>query len=311
MFELFPAQHPSPYPSPIGSVSIKFSFTNAQCLSDKASVSLLLPKWDQPEGERPKHKGPINAEPICGPVKLKPLIDVTGQSAQVCFCHSRLLNCKSAVFWLLIEDLFSSDYNDITATGDPAITPSPSPHQRGNWRTRAFRHHVPRSSDSNGKMKPTSEHSTIAVTFYPLSNSRNMDNELDLLLKLIRRAEFVTLVTLTACGYRVESAEFKALPSSLQAFVEEGQGKRVTVEEQFKTMELLCWMAVLDGCKAERFVVHHSSLSIVLISSLPCREGVVVCAVSQLLTSLLHACFIRGNRMLSHKCVWLLVSLCR
>ena len=86
-----------------------------------------------------------------------------------------------------------------------------------------------------------------------------MDNELDLLLKLIRRAEFVMLVVLTACGYRVESAEFKALSSSLQVFVEEGQS--VTVEGQFKAMELLCWMAVLDGCKAERFVVRHSSLS--------------------------------------------------
>ena len=252
LFELFPAQHPSPYPSPVGSVSIKFSFTNAQCLSDKASVSLLLPKWDQPEGESPKHKEPLNAEPICGPVKLKPLVDVTGQSAQLCFCHPRLLSCKSAVFWLLIEDLFSSDYNDITAAGDPAVTQSPSPHQRGNWRTRAFRHHVPRSSDS--KMKPISEHSTIAVTFYPLNNTCNMENELDLLLKLIRRAEFVTLVTLTACGYRVEAAESKALSSSLQAFVEEGQGKSVTVEEQFKAMELLCWMAVVHGCKAERFV---------------------------------------------------------
>lgn len=310
LFELFPAQHPSPYPSPIGCVSIKFSFTNAQCLSDEASVSLLLPKWDQPEGERPKHKRPLNAKLICGAVKLKPLVDVTGQSAQVCFCHPHLLSCKPAVLWLLFKDLFSSNYNEITAAGDPATTLSSSSHQRGNWRTRAFRHHVPRSSDSNGKMKPLSVHSTIAVTFYPLNNSRSVGNELDLLLKLIRRTEFVTLVALTACGYRVESAEFKTLPSSLQALVEGGQSKSVTEEEQFKAMELLCWMTVVHGCNAD----HHLGFSqglILLTPFLPSGEGVVVRAVSQLLISLLHACFIRGNRMLSHKCVWLLVSLCR
>ena len=84
LFELVP-ELPS---ASIGCVSVKFCFANAQCLCENAAVSLLLPKWERLDGggERFRFKEvglPPDAELLCGPVKLKTLVDVTGRSAQV------------------------------------------------------------------------------------------------------------------------------------------------------------------------------------------------------------------------------------
>lgn len=272
LFELFPTSHSS-----LSLVSIKFTFANSQCLCDEASVSLLLPRWEQSEGgttEVPKHGGSLNAELICGPVRLKPLVDVTGQSAQVCFCHARLMTSKLTVLWLLTENLFSTEKNT-GRPGDSTAVPTPAPRRRGSWHTRAFRHHVPRPSDSTSRTKSIPEHSTISVALYSLVSANNhhghnADGRLDLLLKLINRSEFVTLVTLAACGYRVEFSEYNILPASLQMAVDgewSGSVKReqsenvkgeqsggVIEDKQFRAMDLLCWMATMHGCRTERYV---------------------------------------------------------
>lgn len=253
LFELFPTPR-----SPLSLVSIKFVFANPQCLSDEASVSLLLPRWEQSQGgtaDGPKHGEPPNAELVCGPVRLKPLVDVTGQSAQVCFCHARLMTSKLTVLWLLTENLFSTEHKNTARSGDSAAVPSAAPHRGRTWHTRAFRHHIHRPSDSTSKTKSIPDHSTISVTLYsPDPHHSNAGSKLDLLLKLVNRSEFVTLVTLAACGYRVESDECKILPASLQLAVEGEQSGSVKEDEQIRAMELLCWMAAMHGCRAERCV---------------------------------------------------------
>ncbi len=91
LFELTPS-HSS---APIGCVTVTIGFANSQCISDSAVLYLLLPKrkcpggvYDRPEGERfhfeeSDLRVPSDAERLCGPIRIKPLIDVTGKSAQV------------------------------------------------------------------------------------------------------------------------------------------------------------------------------------------------------------------------------------
>ena len=102
-FELSPRAPPSgALPLPIGCISVLLSFPSARCLCDEATVSLLLPKRREKgvKGERRpqggseetlrswlQHQGGAreqeDAELLCGPVQLKPLVDITGCSVQV------------------------------------------------------------------------------------------------------------------------------------------------------------------------------------------------------------------------------------
>lgn len=87
---------------PIGCVSLLLSFPSAQCLCEEATISLLLPRRREKgvEGEGKPQGGSEetlrswlhrqvrapeqeDAELLCGPVRLKPLVDITGCSVQV------------------------------------------------------------------------------------------------------------------------------------------------------------------------------------------------------------------------------------
>ena len=81
---------------PLGCVSVRLCLPSARCLSDTASLSLLLPlrgRGEEGGDERAGQQGRWvhrsagglleTAEVLCGPVLLKPLVDVTGCSVQV------------------------------------------------------------------------------------------------------------------------------------------------------------------------------------------------------------------------------------
>lgn len=77
----------------LGCVSVRLCLPSARCLSDTATVSLLLPA--RGEGGRAStasgfryggHRGTTGyegAKVLCGPIKLKPLVDITGCVVQV------------------------------------------------------------------------------------------------------------------------------------------------------------------------------------------------------------------------------------
>lgn len=148
-FEVLPY---SSMTSPIGSIGIQLKFANAQCLGEEANISLLLPKWDQLslEIDTPaKLQGAqSNSEVLLGPVRLKPLVDVSGRSVRLTLTHPRLLATPSPILWLVLEDFFDSDYNEVSFVAEPTSTAN----QRGTWRTKTFRHHLrPDQSESSSK----------------------------------------------------------------------------------------------------------------------------------------------------------------
>jgi len=123
---------------PCGSVSVRLNFANKLCISEDATVSLLIPRWsrdDQGNSSKPQR------QVICGPVRLKPLIDVTEQSLQVVLVHPRLMAGSSRVLILTVDSLFSSQYNSV-AYYEESVAGANDVSARRRWRDRAFRHQV-------------------------------------------------------------------------------------------------------------------------------------------------------------------------
>ena len=114
------------------------------------------------------------------------------------------------------------------------------------------------------------------------------------LLKLKDCKDFVLNLVLGACQYRVVNQEMRTLPQSLQTLVE-GAGREGGREVQVGCLRLLCWLSRLVAAAPEREEVE-----------------IVRDAVSQLVLSLLHACFLASHtRQTAHYCSRLLVSLFR
>ena len=153
-FEVLPSYKSS---SPIGSIVLNLTFANAQCLGEEAAVSLLLPKWDQLslEMDTPTKLQDVqsNSEVLLGPVRVKPFVDVTGRSVYVTLIHPRLSATRPPILWLVVENLFASEFNEVSFTAEATS----SAIQRGTWRTKTFRHHLrPGQSESSSKTKAVS-----------------------------------------------------------------------------------------------------------------------------------------------------------
>lgn len=103
---------------------------------------------------------------------------------------------------------------------------------------------------------------------------------------------FILHVTVAACNGRIESNELRNLPDVLQVGVTEGVPcSRGT---QQKALDVLLWMGLVHSTSGE-------SGGYALLSN----------AVGLLMVSLMHSCFVEGDRLLSHKCSQLLFMLYR
>ena len=162
---------------------------------------------------------------------------------------------KPTVILLLVEDLFSSDYNEVAFTAE--VVPA-APVRRGSWRTKGFRHHVKSANETSIKTKAVPVQGTIAVSLYPLANSTPSSTAmLEVLFSLMGDSEFVTEVIVAACGNRLEGKEFQKLPDPLQEALRSGgaerlEDRRAVKELQYNALELLCWMAAVQSNTVER-----------------------------------------------------------
>ena len=146
--------------SALGSVCVRLTFANMRCISSDATISLLVAHY--PTKSR-RNNGICNLSKgeslssgtdhhvLCGPVRLKPLIDVTEQSLQVVFVHPRLLDLPCRTLILAADNLFSSEYNSVAYYEDSVAGGGDAASRRQAWRNRAFRHQVHQSSaDTTG-----------------------------------------------------------------------------------------------------------------------------------------------------------------
>ena len=67
---------------PLGCFSVRLCLPSARCLSEAAAVSLILPSRGA-EGVQSSRLDGEDLQVLCGPIMLKPLVDVTGCAVQV------------------------------------------------------------------------------------------------------------------------------------------------------------------------------------------------------------------------------------
>ena len=267
-------------------MSIKFSFANSQCLCPGAKVSLLLPKRPTPPsftspppppplppslaspkahgrspggGSRQKHGGSDGrdaiGEVLCGPILLKPLISVTGLSAQVCFSHPLLMSLdRNTTLLVFVEELFPSNYSKLATNSDSfsRAYSSPSLATLRQRHSAVIRHgilHRKQAGLALAKSKEAPQQGSMSVTLHAVSG-RVSKADMSLLLRCAEVPDFVTVLVLCACRFSVEAGEYAQLPPSLQCLVDGGGGDHrgeVSCAKQCDSLEILCWIASLQS----------------------------------------------------------------
>ena len=136
--------------TPIGCVGVRMTFANKRCINNQASVTLLSPKLESPPSFSYQGLTWKPYDVLCGPVKIKSLVDVTSQSLQFSLFHPFLVTRRPHVLWLQVNDLFSPEYNDISITADTSSAGT----KRSGWRSGGpFQHRLRQQTDTS-KSKP-------------------------------------------------------------------------------------------------------------------------------------------------------------
>ena len=143
VFELTPE---SAITTPIGCVNVSVTIANRRSLNDHATVSLLTPRLEHPPSFAYQVLNWKPYDVLCGPVKIKPLIDVTEQSLQFSLFHPFLVTRRPHVLWVELKDFFAHEYNDISVTTDNSSSAS----KRSGWKSGS--HRLRQQNDS--KVKP-------------------------------------------------------------------------------------------------------------------------------------------------------------
>ncbi len=136
----------------------------------------------------------------------------------------------------------------------------------------------------------------LTISVHPLalppSTLRHLPFTFSQLTNSILDPHFILWVTVSACSGRVEESELGHLPQPLQDRVVVSGVLPSLRETQLRALDILLWMGLVHSTNAESW--GYSLLSSV---------------VGRLLISLVHSCFVVGDRMLSHKCSQLILML--
>ncbi len=128
----------------------------------------------------------------------------------------------------------------------------------------------------------------------PLSSLRSSPITVEQLSSSMSDPTFLLRLTMAACKGQVEDGELRGLPEAFKSSVREGNVFSETMQQ--RALDVLLWVGLVHVQDGELGAIGFS----------------VLCgAVGQLLLSLLHACYVKGSRMLAHKCSRLLVILYR
>lgn len=138
----------------------------------------------------------------------------------------------------------------------------------------------------------------LLIAVYPLASSldslKRSPISFDQLSASIHDPNFILRLTVAACNGRIEDSEMRNLPVPLQSSIREGL--RCSINAQQKALDLLLWMGLVHGVSGGGGGGGYTIMS---------------SAVGQLLLSLMYSCYVKGTRLLAHKCSRVLVMLYR
>ena len=250
--------------APVASLKIKLTFATPSCIDDAATVSLYQLKalsglhhdagaadsaatpLGEEEGELPWFLG--GAEMVCGPLRVKPFVDVTGQSLQLSLSHpSLLLSTPSPTLLLCFDSLFVDDYylltEEVLKNANETTKTDSKPRLR-HMRSRILR----RLPAAKLSIVP---HSILHVTVYTQRRREHSCSYPRQLLRCVFEGELVSRLVLLACAYKVEQEEYSHLPQPVREMLT-CEREEVKVEDRVRALEVLCWLASSAFCDANR-----------------------------------------------------------
>lgn len=194
-------------------------------------------------------------ELLCGPLKIKPFLDITEQSLSLHLSHPRLLTSLNSLFLLCFEQLFVDNYSKIAEEVSKSIE-----GKKIETDSHVVRRHMGIKSRVIRRATPTTRsihivHSTLFVTLLPYKGPHSMRVR-SMLIPLVFSKEMVFKLLLSACEYCVEQEEYSRLPESVCTSMNDyHQCKTKSMEdskEQFKALDMISWIASVAFCDTDR-----------------------------------------------------------
>ncbi len=259
----------------IASVRVKLSMASTDCIDEEATLYLYLlrnPSEDITTGtlfagseDIEDWLDNVTYELLCGPISVKPYIDISEQSLVINLAHPSLFQCEGRCSLLLcFRDLFVGHYKDVTEKalkslggGATEMDTYISTHRRvGGYSHRSRLH---RKSPQPAKSAPTNVHSSLHVTVLPYNGSLDRRRR-ESLLECLFFEDVVFKLLVVACGYCIEERELDGLSDRFQAMVrlhqEKREGEELLIGEmdarRNKALDSLCWIVSIAYCNSDR-----------------------------------------------------------
>ena len=259
----------------VASVRVKLSLASTDCIDEEATLYLYLirnPSADITTGtpfagseDIEDWLDNVTYELLCGPMSIKPCIDISEQSLVINLAHPSLFQCEGHCTLLLcFRDLFVGHYKDVTekalkslGSGTTEVDTHVSAYQRvGSY---SHRSRLYRKSSQPVKTPPTNVHSTLHVTVLPYNGSLDRIRR-ERLLECLFFEDVVFKLLVVACGYCIEEKEFVRLSDRYQAMVrlhqEKREGEELLIGEmdarKNKALDSLCWIVSMAYYSSDR-----------------------------------------------------------
>lgn len=250
-------------PTCLSSLRIKLNFATPACINNNATVSLYILKTPYCQhSQNPTDTGTdidwldeSSFELICGPLKIKPFLDITEQSLSLHLSHPRLLTSLNSLILLCFEQLFVDNYSKIAEEISKSME-----GKKTETDSHVVRRHMGIKSRVIRRATPTTRsvyivHSTLFVTLLPYKGSHSM-RVCRSLIPLVFSKEMIFKLLLSACEYCVEQEEYSRLPESVCMSVNDyHQCKMKSMEdgnEQFRALDMISWITSVAFCDTDR-----------------------------------------------------------
>ena len=242
----------------ISFVKFKLNFATPSCISDTATVNLAVLKSTSNEdlntGCTPQMMDMSQLEILCGPILIKPFLDVTDLSITLTLSHLQLLQSHQSILYLIFDNLFVGNYSTLTEEASKDVSSKKTDAQTAmsdfrytcTMRSRLVRRNPPPA-------KPvTINHCTILVTLFPYYKPLCIESRCSM-LSLIVKEEFIYKLIVHICCYRMDKDESLSLPEALQLLISNGsQQIKVDRDGQLLALNSLCWIISVVDCHSDR-----------------------------------------------------------
>lgn len=257
----------------LNSVRFKLNFATSSCIDELATVTLSVVRSEgsgkEFEGSDAGYKGSdagyqgSEYKVLCGPILIKPFLDVTDLSITLTLSHFELLSSLQSTLILTFSNLFVKDYLQLTEEASQDKTSKKHDSYTGSGRNASDFRYTMRCRIIRRAQPPKPviiNHCTLLVTLFPYNGKLSLQSRRGL-LPLVFCEEFVYKLLLHVCQYHLVENEHQSLPESLHPLLLSDHQLEYS-EDQFNALNVLCWIMSLADCQNDRFDFDYNSLNI-------------------------------------------------